>query len=95
MIRNLRKADVNKVSDIWLNTNLEVHDFIPARYWEDNFRTVQEMLGQAEVYVYELDGGVSVSYSDTFVDAMHGGIISYSQEMLRNLYLDYFEGGLE
>lgn len=49
----------------------------------------------AEVYVYELDGGVSVSYSDTFVDAMHGGIISYSQEMLRNLYLDYFEGGLE
>lgn len=49
----------------------------------------------AEVYIYELDGETKVSYSDAFVDAMHGGIISYSQEMLRDLYSDYFDGGVE
>jgi hypothetical protein len=49
----------------------------------------------AEVYIYELAGEIRVSYSDTFVDAMHGGIISYSQEMLRDLYADYFSEGLE
>lgn len=49
----------------------------------------------AEVYIYELDGKIKVSYSDVFVDAMHGGIISYSRELLRDLYSDYFSGGLE
>ena len=30
MIRELRKADINKVAEIWLNTNIKAHDFIPA-----------------------------------------------------------------
>ena len=30
MIRELRKADVDKVADIWLDTNIRAHDFIPA-----------------------------------------------------------------
>lgn len=46
----------------------------------------------AEVYIYELNGETKVSYSDAFVDAMHGGIISYSQQMLRDLYSDYLMG---
>lgn len=49
----------------------------------------------AEVYIYELEGKTKVSYSDAFVDAMHGGIISYSQEMLRDLYSDFFNGGVK
>ena len=53
MIRALRKADRNKVADIWLNTNLKAHNFIPAQYWNDNFELVKEMLLQAEIYLYE------------------------------------------
>ena len=34
MIRELRKADVDKVADIWLDTNIRAHDFIPAQYWK-------------------------------------------------------------
>ena len=37
MIRELRKADIDKVADIWLDTNIRAHDFIPAQYWESNF----------------------------------------------------------
>ena len=51
MIRRMQKKDTGKVADIWLCTNLEAHGFIPAKYWKDNFETVKEMLGQAEVYV--------------------------------------------
>ena len=53
MIRTLQKADINSVADIWLDTNLKTHNFIPAQYWKDNFETVKTMLSQADVYVYE------------------------------------------
>ena len=53
MIRTLQKADINRVADIWLDTNLKAHYFIPAGYWKSNYDLVKEMLSQAEVYVYE------------------------------------------
>lgn len=53
MIRKLQRADISKVAEIWLETNLKTHYFIPAQYWENNFDLVKEMLSQAEVYVYE------------------------------------------
>ena len=56
MIRKLQKADIMKVADIWLDTNIKAHNFILAQYWESNYEPVKEMLLQAEVYVYESDG---------------------------------------
>ena len=58
MIRKLRKADIDSVADIWLDTNRKAHAFIPTSYWERNFASVKEMLPQAEVYVYETDKGI-------------------------------------
>lgn len=55
MIRKLRKADINRVADIWLKTNLKAHSFISEQYWTSNYERVKEMLPQAEVYVYEDD----------------------------------------
>lgn len=55
MVRKLQKADIDRVADIWLDTNLKAHDFISAQYWKRNFELVKEMLLQAEVYVYESD----------------------------------------
>ena len=53
MIRELQKADINKVANIWLDTNITAHYFIPAQYWKSNFELVKELLLQATVYVYE------------------------------------------
>ena len=53
MIRELRKADINKVANIWLDTNITAHYFIPEQYWKSNFELVKELLLQATVYVYE------------------------------------------
>ena len=53
MIRELRKVDINKVAEIWLDTNIKTHYFISAQYWKSNFELVKKMLLQATVYVYE------------------------------------------
>ena len=58
MIRKLQKADIMKVADIWLDTNIKAHNFIPAQYWESYYEPVKEMLLQAEVYVYENNGEI-------------------------------------
>lgn len=40
---------------IWLDTNIKAHSFIPKDYWTDNYAIVKEILPQAELYVYEDD----------------------------------------
>ena len=54
MIRRLQEADVDRVMDLWLDTNLKAHNFVHAAYWRSNFEPVKEILPQAEVYVYEV-----------------------------------------
>lgn len=72
MIRELREEDVNKVAEIWLDTNIKSHDFIPAQYWKSNFESVKEALLQAEVYVYEHDGAIQgfIGLSDAYVEGL-------------------------
>ena len=53
MISRLQSEYTGRVAEIWLEGNLNAHCFIPAQYWRDNFELVKELLGQAEVYVYE------------------------------------------
>lgn len=42
MIREFQRDDINKVADIWLDTNIKAHNFIPAEYWKSNFKSVKE-----------------------------------------------------
>ena len=49
MIRVVQKTDITKVADIWLDTNIKAHNFIPAEYWKSNFKSVKEALLLAEV----------------------------------------------
>lgn len=58
MIRKMQKTDIDRVAEIWLDTNTEAHAFIPSRYWLDNYAAVKEQLAQAEVYVYESEGNI-------------------------------------
>ena len=72
MIRKLRKADINKVADIWLDTNIKAHYFIPAQYWKRNFDLVKELLLQATVYVYEDKQEIQgfVGLSDEYIEGI-------------------------
>ena len=53
---NIRKAnieDINKVMDIWLQANLEAHNFVDPSYWKDNFALVKQEIQSADVFVVE------------------------------------------
>jgi putative acetyltransferase len=45
--------------EIWLNTNIQAHNFIPKAYWKSNFDSVKRMLPSAEIYVCESEGQVN------------------------------------
>lgn len=53
MIRKMQSADLNCVSQIWLNTNISSHNFIHEDYWKSNYTEVKSLLSKAEIYVYE------------------------------------------
>ena len=58
MVRKMRPAEVDAVADIWLETNIEAHSFVPERYWRDHFEAVKGLLAQAELYVFEGEAGI-------------------------------------
>ncbi|MGG7177397.1 N-acetyltransferase [Clostridium paraputrificum] len=54
----IKKFDLNKLDEvmkIWLDTNIDAHDFISKEYWTGNFDMVKEMMPCAEIYIYEED----------------------------------------
>ena len=51
MIRKMKDSELEKVSQIWLNSNLEAHDFIDKNFWLDNYPMVKEQFKTAEIYV--------------------------------------------
>lgn len=93
MIRKLKKADINRVTDLWLDTNLKAHEFIPFQYWKNNYDAVKEMLPQAEVYVYENDNKIQgfVGLNDEYIEGIFVSDEMQSQGIGKTL-LDYAKG---
>lgn len=52
MIRRMEPHDLDACINIWLQSNLSAHDFIPATYWSSHLDYMREVLPQAEVWVY-------------------------------------------
>lgn len=71
MIRKLEEANLDAVMQIWLDTNIKTHDFIPAEYWSGNYEMVRSLLPEAEAYVYVDDATEEIvgfiGLMDTFV----------------------------
>ena len=64
MIRQFKKNDLPAVMQIWIDTNIKAHDFIPKEYWESNYEIVKEILPDAEIYVHE---DVTAGFIDGFI----------------------------
>ncbi|KRK83522.1 GNAT family N-acetyltransferase [Companilactobacillus bobalius] len=52
MIRKMQPDEIEIVSDIWLQGNLEAHSFIQRNYWIDNLNSVKEQFKEADIYVF-------------------------------------------
>ena len=55
MIRKFEKKATERVMQIWLEVNIETHDFVPSKYWLSQYQSVQKQILQADIYVYEQD----------------------------------------
>lgn len=93
MIRELRKVDINKVAEIWLDTNIKTHYFISAQYWKSNFELVKELLLQATVYVYEDKQEIQgfIGLSNEYIEGIFVSAEMQSQGIGRIL-LNYVKG---
>ncbi len=56
MIRRAKQEDISRIMEIWLNTNVKAHDFIAVEYWKRNYKMVEAMMHDAQIYVYEREG---------------------------------------
>ena len=93
MIRELRKVDINKVAEIWLDTNIKTHYFISAQYWKSNFELVKELLLQATVYVYEdkLEIQGFIGLSNEYIEGIFVSAEMQSQG-IGKILLNYVKG---
>lgn len=60
MIRAFREFDIDEIMEIWLDVNIQAHDFISGEYWKENYDMVKSLLPRAEIYVYEHEEGGSI-----------------------------------
>lgn len=104
MIREFQRDDINKVADIWLDTNIKAHNFIPAEYWKSNFKSVKEALLLAEVYVYEYDTEIQgfVGLNDEYVEGIFVSaemqsqgigkiLLNYAKDKRNKLHLNVYQ----
>ena len=93
MIRELRKVDINKVAEIWLDTNIKTHYFISAQYWKSNFELVKKLLLQATVYVYEDKQEIQgfIGLSDEYIEGVFVSAEMQSQG-IGKILLNYVKG---
>ena len=67
MIRKLEDKDIDKVMNIWLESTIKAHDFIPKEYWESNYDTVKEVyIPIADSFIYEEKGKILLTFSKRF-----------------------------
>ena len=76
MIRAFEENDLTAVMQIWLDTNIKAHYFIPKEYWTDNYEMVRSVLPQAEIYVYENDATKQID-----------GFIGLSNEYIEGIFV--------
>lgn len=69
MIREFENEDIEQVMQLWLNTNIQAHHFIPSDYWIGNYDMVKEMLPNANLYVYELESKIEafIGVQDAYI----------------------------
>ena len=53
MIRLAEQQDLDRIMEIWLEGNLQAHDFVDPAYWTGCLQEVREAIAQADVWVWD------------------------------------------
>ena len=60
LIRQYDEYDIDALMKIWLDTNIQAHNFISSDYWRSNYDMVRKILPYAEIYVYQDDSAKQI-----------------------------------
>lgn len=93
MIEKLNLVDIDRVMEIWLDTNLASHDFIDKDYFLSNFAYAKDEISKAEVYVYKEDFEIIAFIG--LVDRYIAGIFvddKYQNKGIGSMLLSYVKG---
>ena len=52
MIKEFKIENLEEVMEIWLQNNINAHDFIEKEYWINNFDLVKKLLPDAKVIYF-------------------------------------------
>ena len=58
MVRLAERQDLDRIMEIWLEGNLQAHDFVDPAYWTGCLQEVREAIAQADVWVWDENGRV-------------------------------------
>ena len=58
MIRKFRNEDLEQIMQLWLQSNVQAHDFIEKTYWKSHYSEVRKMMPEAEIYVIDREAGI-------------------------------------
>ncbi len=76
MVRKMERGDIPEIMRLWIEGNLDAHDFVGGDYWRRNYAHVQSEIARSEVYVYPLK------------DEMLGGFIGLKGDYVAGLFVD-------
>ncbi|NEZ47335.1 N-acetyltransferase [Clostridium niameyense] len=90
MIREFRTTDIDRIMQLWLDTNILAHNFINSKYWIENFGAVKEMMPKATIYVYEENGEIQafIGLIESFVAGLFVSS-DFQSKGIGKLLLDY------
>lgn len=110
MIRAAQEKDTPQIMDIWLNSNIQAHNFIPAGYWLENYDAIRDTyLPMSETIVWEEAGivkGFASLLGESYVGALFVGrkfrncgigasLIGYIQKQKPLLHLAVFSENID
>lgn len=91
MIKNLSMNKLEEVMRIWLETNIDAHDFIDKKYWIQNYDLVKELLKEADVYIFE-ENNIIKGFVGIVENNYIGGIFvkkNYQREGIGKKLIDF------
>lgn len=54
-VTQFTESELETIAQIWLQSNLDAHDFISAAHWQDNYDFVKNAFTDALIYTYSVD----------------------------------------
>ncbi|WP_110954963.1 N-acetyltransferase [Anaerosinus massiliensis] len=81
MITKFSQGEINQIMEIWLDTNITAHHFIPEQYWQDHYNIVKEQyMPIAETFVYKQGGDSQVEGFISIIEKSFIGALFVKKE---------------